>query len=318
MNSPFNSYYIYNTKHKEKKVQEIVNRLMDEEINPQPFDFLFRYNTRNYPKTAHAELELPGKYHEIKDTVVFVIDDGVKQLDYLESIKANGDMVKRDSLNDVEQQTGKLSPNKIRDIYEYCLYATIQHQKPCYAIVVTNHDYGKEYEDYVIDGFSFRIYYRIYDKKKVYKLLNTLKNKDYIKEEMSNKEFIRFVYCLVFAKMPYAKDVVEKLVKIFCSMEHLKYKQQLDLHLSLTIMIKYHFQDDLKKQKELLSMITKAMTELGHKEIIGYESKQMSIEELQTTSKKQAMQLEEKDNQINMKDEETARLKAKIEQLEGK
>ena len=131
-------------------------------------------------------------------------------------------------------------PNKIRDIYEYCLYATIQHQKPCYAIVVTNHDYGKEYEDYVIDGFSFRIYYRIYDKKKVYKLLNTLKNKDYIKEEMSNKEFIRFVYCLVFAKMPYAKDVVEKLVNLFCSMERLTHKQQLDLHLSLKTMIKYH------------------------------------------------------------------------------
>ena len=344
---------MHNTKHNENKIQEIDDKLMEEETNPQPFDFLFRYHTRKYPKTAHAELELPGKYHEMKDTVVFVIDDGVKQLDYLESIKSDGNMVKRDSLNDVEQQTGKLSQNKVRDIYEYCLYATIQHQKPCYPIVVTNHNYGKKYEDYIIDGFSFRIYYRIYDEKKVYKLLNTLKNKDYSKEEMSNKEFLRFAYCLVFAKKPYAKDIVEKLVNLFCSMEHLTHKQQLDLHLSLKTMIKYHFKDELKKQRRLLTMITKAVTELEHEEIIGYESKQMSIEEITlkylkeknrsiergikleekatqinekdnqleeqaTQINKQAAQINEKDNQLNMKDVEIDQLKKRIKQLEGK
>jgi hypothetical protein len=236
-------------------------------------------------------------------------------------------MVKRDSLNDVEQQTGKLSSDKVRDIYDYCLYATIQHQKPCYPIVVTNHNYGKTYEDHIIDGFSFRTYYRIYDKKKVYKLLNTLKNKDYSKEEMSNKEFLRFAYCLVFAKKPYAKDIVEKLVNLFCSMEHLTHKQQLDLHLSLKTMIKYHFKDELKKQRRLLTMITKAVTELEHEEIIGYESKQMSIEEItlkylkeKNRSIERGIKLEEKATQLNEKDnqlkEQAAQLNEKDNQLE--
>ena len=173
---------------------------MDEKTNTQPFDFLFRYNTRNYPKISHTELKLPGKFDEIKDTAVCVIDNGVLQMDYVESIKPDGNIVKRDSLNDVEQQTGKLSFKKIEDIFNYCLYTTIQHKKPCYPIVVTNHDYKKSHEDYIIEGFSFRVYFKIFNRQKVYKLLNTLTQKDYNQSRLTNTDFIQFIHCIIFAK----------------------------------------------------------------------------------------------------------------------
>ena len=100
-------------------------------------------------------------------------------------------------------------------------------------------------------------------------------------------------------------------------------------------------------------MITKAVTELEHDEIIGYESKQISNEELNIKYLKeknrsyrrgikieeQAAQLNEKDNQLNekdnqlnekdnqlnekdnqllIKDTEIEQLKERIKQLEGK
>ncbi len=83
----------------------------------------------------------------------------------------------RDAVNDVEHQSWKLDPDKVLIIFEYCLYKTIELKKPCYAIVVTDYDYGKEYEDYIVEGFPFRIHFRIFNEQRIYKTLNTLSKK---------------------------------------------------------------------------------------------------------------------------------------------
>lgn len=183
--------------------------MMEESVNPQSLDFLFRYNSRNYPQTTHNELNLPYKFDDVRDTAVFIIDENAKQMDYVETIKPNGDMVKRKAASNVEQQTGILNNPKIEDIFDYCLYTTIQLKKPCYAIVATDYDYGKDYHDYVIEGFPFRIYFRIFNKQKVCEMLNALKEKDYSKEELSNADYIRFIYCMIFAK----KNLQKKSLK---------------------------------------------------------------------------------------------------------
>ena len=278
----FNKNYQYNSKYNMPKIKKIVRNLMKEDINPHLFDFLFRFNTRNYPQTCHSILDLPGEFEKIEDTAVFVIDNGVLQMDYAESIAPDGKMVKRNALNDVEHQSCKLSDEKVIQIFNYCLYMTIQHKKPCYPIVVTNHDYGKEYEDFDIEGFSFRIFFRIFDKEKIYEILNTLTKKDYTKEELSSADYINLLFCIIFAKKPYAKDIIEKIAYLFATIERITFNHQLDLHLALKMTIKYHFRDDEKKVEELLCMITKAINQSWVDELEGYEVKQFTIEELKS------------------------------------
>lgn len=313
----FNSNYNHNTRYNLKKIKKIVDGMMKEKVNPQTLDFLFRYNTRNYPKTSHDELELPGKFNEIKDSAVFIINDTAKQMDYLETIKPDNKMVQREAANNVEQQTGILNDPKIKDIFDYCLYTTIQLKKPCYAIVVTDYDYEKEYEDYVVEGFSFRIYFRIYNKNRIYKLLNMLKRKDYSKVELSNRDYIRFIYCLIFAKKEFAKEIIEELTYLFATIEKIKFVHQLDLHLALKMMIKFRFKDDLTRKEELLTMITKSVHESKHDEVTGYEVKQKSVEELKNELNIKERIISQKDNIITEQDNIITEKDNRIKKLEA-
>lgn len=125
----FNSNYRHNSKHNCEKISKIVDSLLEEKINSSPFDFLFRYNSRNYPKTTHNVLSLPGIFKQIEDMAVFVVGNGVLQMDYAESICPDGNMVMREAVNDVEHQTGILTDDKIRAIFNYCLYTSIKLKK---------------------------------------------------------------------------------------------------------------------------------------------------------------------------------------------
>ena len=162
-----NTSYHNNSRHNLEKIKKIVEKLMDEDLNPSPFDFLFRYNTRNYPKISHKLLDLPGNFKNVEDTAVFIPGDGVLQMDYAESVTPNGDMEKRDAANDVEHQKTKLTIRKINAIFNYCFYKSIELKKPCYPIVVTNYDYGTNHKTYCIEGISFTIYFRIFDENRV-------------------------------------------------------------------------------------------------------------------------------------------------------
>ena len=51
---------------------------MAEDADPQTLDFLFRFNTRNYPISVHKVLELPGEFKNIEDTAVFIFDEPAK------------------------------------------------------------------------------------------------------------------------------------------------------------------------------------------------------------------------------------------------
>ena len=74
----FNTNCRYNSKHNMHKIREMVREIMEEDVNPQTLDFLFRYNSRIYPKTNHVELDLPGEFEEVKDTAVFILNGTAK------------------------------------------------------------------------------------------------------------------------------------------------------------------------------------------------------------------------------------------------
>lgn len=186
-----------------------------------------------------------------------------------------------------------------------------------------------DYKTYYIEGFSLTIYFRTFNEKRVNEILNTLKGKDYNQVEMSNEDYLNFIYCIIFAKKHYAKDAIEKLVNLFISIEKINSSHQLDIHLALKMMIKYHFDDD-NKVRELLTMITKAVHESKMDEVCPYEVEQKSINELRgetsilkTELEQVKSELSQKDSEISQrdsvisqKDSEISQLKEKIRRLE--
>ncbi len=261
------------------KINELVELIMNEDVNPQTLDFLFRSNSRSYPRTYHEVWELPGNFEEVKDTMVFVIDGTANQLDYFETVTEGG-IVKRNACVNAEQQKGILKPSKVVDIFEYCLYSGFQENKLCYLVVVTDHDYGKEYEDYEVEGRSFRIYFRIYNREKIEKILNTLKSKDYNKHGLTNSDYVQFILCLIFANGEFVKEVIEDVVYQFATIERINYNHQMGLYLALKMIIKFRFGDDLKRKRELLEMVVKSMHNSKYDELEGYEAEQTSLDDL--------------------------------------
>ena len=69
----FNSNFRYNSQYNMDKINELVDLIMEEDVNPQTLDFLFRFNSRGFPETYHEVLGLPGNFEEVKDSMVFVI-----------------------------------------------------------------------------------------------------------------------------------------------------------------------------------------------------------------------------------------------------
>ena len=277
----FNSNYKYNSQYNTDKINELVDLIMEEDVNPQTLDFLFRSNSRTHSETYHEVLDLPGNFEEVKDTMVFVIGGTAKQLDYFETVTKGG-IVKRDACVNAEQQKGKLKPSKVVDIFEYCLYSGFQENRLCYPVVVTDYDYGKEFEDYEVEGRSFRIYFRIYNREKIEKILNTLKSKDYNKYELTDSDYVQFLFCLIFANGEFAKEVIEEVVYQFATMEKIKFNHQMGLFLALKMIIKFRFGDDLKRKRELLVMIVKSVHGSKYEELEGYESEQVSLEDIKS------------------------------------
>lgn len=134
-----------------------------------------------------------------------------------------------------------------------------------------------------------------------------MKAKDYNNQVLSNTDYIRFVYCLIFASKDFAKEVIEDLVYLFATIENISSTQQIDLFLAFKMIIKFRFGDDLKRKEELLEMVIKSVHESRHDELNGYEAKQKSIEELKmdyaTLKAEKDNLIFEKDKVISEKDE---------------
>lgn len=204
-----------------EKIKQIVREIMTHKVTNKPYDFLFRENINNYPKINHKLLKLPGTFKNKENTTIFDSENGNLEMDYAESIFPDGKMVKREAAIDLEQETGKIKQEKVQVIFNYCLNTTITLKKPCYPFVATNHEYENDFLIFSVEGILLKIYLIIFDREKVYKILNTLSKKDYSKEEFSEEDTVLFTYCLVFAKKPYAQDVLEKLIDLLYQLKTL-------------------------------------------------------------------------------------------------
>ena len=249
-----------------KRIQSIVDEIMNQDITNAPYDYLFRSNTLNFPETNHQLLGLPGEYVCSENTSLFVQNKNPLEMDYLEKVKFKDNKHFQEALTNVEQETGAIKDEKKGKIIEYAFGSSQQYGKFCFSFVVTNHDYKTDILQYEVNGVKYTIYLIIFNKEKIYKILNTLKEKDYNKDEFTETDLVNFIHCLIFAKKKFAKDVVRKLVKIFTRIKNITEEMQKELSSSLCLMIKYHFTDE-KEIRRLLTMITETLPQKQQKKL---------------------------------------------------
>lgn len=318
----FNTNYIKNSEKNQKKIDRIVEYIIKEETNAHPFDFLFRSNSEAYPEATHIVLEIPGFFKQTESANIYTKEGRSLQTDFVETTLPDEEQITRESTTLIEHQSYALTDEKIETIYDYRIFLIGKFKRPCYVYVATNLDYyGKEIL-IRIDNDPLLIQIISFDKEKIYKILSNLKQRQYNNEKMSEIDFLKLIYCITFAKEPYAKDVIKKSVTLFASIENIEHQHQLDLHLALKIMIKYHFGDE-NQIRELLEMITKSVTETMIDKIPRYEKLNKenldyknTIVEMGKTITEKDKEITEKDQKINEKDKEIKKLKEKIDLLE--
>ena len=284
----------------EKEVQKLAEEILSREVTKTPYDFIYRQNMKQYPDINHEELNLPGIYNGSEDPKIFVPDDGVLEMDYLESVLPDGEKIFRPSAVNAEQETRHITTDKKETIFEYWLNSIINLKKIVYPYVITNYDYKQDFIDYYVEGIPIRINLVIFNDKKIEEILNTLKKKDYSKEEFTSRDHVRFNHCLIFAKKPYACEVVNQLAELFTTIRKVTDEIHRDLFTSLCMMIKYHLKDYAKK-KELIIMMLESMPYEQYKNLSYDERMKYELAELQNGIDIRDNIIDEKEKTINEK-----------------
>ncbi len=290
MNSEKSKHYM--------ELEMLAEEILRRDVTKMPYDFLFRRTAKQYPKINHEELNLPGVYQKIEDSKIFVPDDGVLEMDYLESVLPDGEKIFRQSAINAEQETGHITNVKKEIIFEYWLNSIINLKKIVYPYVITNHDYKKDFIDYCIEGIPMRINLVIFNDEKIEEVLNTLKKKDYSKEEFTGRDHVRFNHCLIFAKKPYACEVVVQLAELFTTIGNVNSDIHRELFISLCRMIKYHLKDNVKK-RELIIMMLESMPYEEFKKLSYDERLEFENEELRNDIEIRDHIINQKNNLLN-------------------
>ena len=106
-------------------------------------------------------------YHKTEDPKIFIPDDGVLEMDHLESVLPDKERIFRQSAINSEHETGHITNAKKDKIFEYWLNGIIKLKKLVYPYVIINHDYKQYFIDYCVGGIPMRINLIIYDDKKI-------------------------------------------------------------------------------------------------------------------------------------------------------
>ena len=285
----------------EEMVKMIVDELMAEELMDNPFDFFFRSSSDYFPNACHEVLELPGIFEKKLNSSIFSFTGRSLQADYIEKVLPDNKMIFDPAIIIVDHMSYKLDVDKIDSSFEYKMSKIMKSKELCYMYIITNIDYNDEILIKMshFDHFSIRVIF--FDNERIYKMLSMLIKKDYSKHVFSDVDLIRFVYCLIFSKKPFAKEVIHKLVELYVNIDTIYSEYKIYLHSALKTMIKYHFTDE-KEIRRLLTMITKAVNSGDMDKIpisLDYEER---ITELKTEVEQKDNIIFERDTTITEKD----------------
>ena len=113
---------------------------------------------------------------------------------------------------------------------------------------------------------------------------------------------------MIFAKKPYAYEVVEKLAEMFATIDNVTSDIRGDLFYAVSGMIKYHFKDDDKK-RVLITMMLKNKSYDEYKNLSRNERLEFQKEKLQNGIVIRDNIINQKDNVIDKKEKENLRLR---------
>jgi hypothetical protein len=128
---------------------------------------------------------------------------------------------------------------------------------------------------------------------------------------------LKLAYCLIFAKKEFAKDIIEKIV-FFCNNRKNQIKPSTRFPPWLNIMIKYHFDGNHEKIRELIIMIIKAVHETKTDEIPSLEKMETYNHELECKTARLRAEITQKEKEITKKDKELTQKDNEIRQKDAK
>lgn len=300
-------------------VEEVIRMMMNEK-NYQPKDFSFRLITHRYPKSSHISFKFPGKFIKQLKTNIFTDDGRNLEMDFGELVNPDG-IITQKSASNVEHQSELPKPVKIDAIFDYRIGIVHENNICPYSIIITNINPGEKIQCCESHGQIFYVYYIYVDSEEIQKRLSILT--DIVKSDkvLSQEEALNFAYIAIFVNDDEAKEILEKLAQLFHDAKIMESELQMDLHHVLKKIIRYQF-DEKSKIKELLGMITKAMTPEEYEKLSSHqktildleEQKQICIQqekkiaEQQSKNMQQQNEITEQQKEIRKKDEQIKNL----------
>ena len=280
-----------------------------------PNDVSTKYLEETEEEGLFNYLKLPGKFVKSYPSIIVRRDGSQGEMDWLILVDPDNKSISERTLINVEFQTKRVDKNKIKIISDYKDHSKTLFGMPVLTVIVVFDE--KEYEaslkEYATTASDIlRPKYIHMPWEEIEKRLNNLETKILNREKLSQDEAFDIAFLPMFAPKQKAKYVTEKIAGLYKIDETLKGALKYDVAYVLGIMIRKYF-DDTPKGKELLKLIEREINKSALMDVIEYEldwrdqAHKAEIEEIKK-------ELTAKDQEINAKNQENARLKAKLEE----
>lgn len=292
-------------------------------------DKSFRYTGDQWASDFHITLDLPGVFKELLQNDTLIDPKTGIRMDLLELVELEGGI---EILINIEHQSTKLDPIKIRILDGYKNYSKCKHKLPLLSVIVS--PYPKEEHETEYRSTESDVLQPVFitiDDKEIKKRLTLLKD-NYKNDEIENSIVLNIAIISIFL-LNNKYGVLKELCAILTQSKGIKCEIRKDMTKVLEEMIKYKLKDNKNQVKELLGMLEKDIETAKRGVKIWYEEefaqmeaqhrKELSIKdaqhrkELAEKDENHAIELAEKDEshaiELAKKDEKIAELNALLQ-----
>ena len=274
-----------------------------------PNDVSVKYLRTTEARELHYGLNLPGKFVENFPTTIIKRDGSEGEMDWLILADPDNERLFERTLINVEFQTRRVTPQKIKTIADYRDYSKTYYGLPVLTIIIIfdEAEYKASVKEYKATASDIlRPIYIHMPLSEIEKRLNNLKIKIQNNEKLSLKEAFDFAFLPMFVPKKKSKSLTEKISKLFSKEKTITGTLRNDIAYVLGIMIRKYF-DATKKGKELLKLIEREIKKSDLMDVIEYE--------LNYRDQAHKAEIEEKNAQISAKDKE---ISAKDKEISAK
>jgi len=203
-------------------------------------------------------------------------------------------------LINIEHQSTKLNPEKIKIIDDYKNYSKCKYKLPLLSVVVS--PYPKDEQEHTYKSTESDILQPVFiciDGKEIQKRLNILKA-HINNKEIENHIILNIAIISIFVSNK-KYDILKELWGIINNAVGITGEIKEDMTIVLENMIKYKLKNEKTKTMELLNMIEKDTKSAQQGLRIFFEDE---FDEMEEKINRKDEELNKKDKELNMKDEE--------------